>query len=151
MLYSVISDGACALLVSRNAARNRVVAHRQVTKGYYWNSAVMRNEIIAAYFPTARNLISHTLAQAGLTPQEVGAIIPHNVSLRSWEILLGLLGIEPERLFADNISRIGHVIAADNWINLKDAGESGRLYTGQNVLLFNFGYGANWSCTVLEH
>ena len=151
MLYNVISDGACAVLVTRGAERNRVLAHRQVTKGYYWDSVTMKNEIIAAYFPTARNLIRDTLAQACLMPQSIATIIPHNVSMRSWEIMLGLLGIDGEHLFADNIARIGHVIAADNWINLKDAADQCRVHSGEKLLLFNFGYGANWSCTLLEH
>ena len=54
IIYNVISDGACALLVERDAPRNRIMAHRHVAKGYYWNSPARKNEIVAAYFPTAR-------------------------------------------------------------------------------------------------
>jgi 3-oxoacyl-[acyl-carrier-protein] synthase-3 len=151
ILYNVISDGACALLVSRATKRNRILHYRQITKGYYWDCVGKKNEIVAAYFPTARNLMRDTLAAAGLAQDDVQWIIPHNVSRRSWEILLALLEVPPERLFAENIARIGHVIAADNWINLKDASARGLLHTGDKLLLFNFGFGANWACTLLEH
>jgi 3-oxoacyl-[acyl-carrier-protein] synthase III len=151
MIYNVISDGACAVLVEKECERNRILAYRQITKGYYWNSITQKNEIAAAYFPTARNIIRDTLADAHLDSSNISCILPHNVSLRSWEILLGLIQISREKLFAENISKIAHVIAADNWINLRDATETGRLRHGDKLLLFTFGFGANWACMVLEH
>jgi 3-oxoacyl-[acyl-carrier-protein] synthase-3 len=151
MIYNVISDGACAVLVEKQCERNRILAYRQITKGYYWNSIAQKNEIAAAYFPTARNIVRDTLADVHLDPANVSCILPHNVSLRSWEILLGLIQIGREKLFAENISKIAHVIAADNWINLRDATEAGRLRRGDKLLLFTFGFGANWACMVLEH
>jgi 3-oxoacyl-[acyl-carrier-protein] synthase-3 len=91
------------------------------------------------------------LAKARTNLGELAWIIPHNVSRRSWEILLGLLGISRERLFDENISAIGHIIAADNFINLKDAADRGKINRGDKLLLFNFGFGANWGCMLLEH
>jgi 3-oxoacyl-[acyl-carrier-protein] synthase-3 len=151
MLYNVISDGACAVLVSRGCERNRLLYRRQVTKGYYWNSVDKKNEIVAAYFPTSQHLIRSTLAAAGITRDDIRWVIPHNVSRRSWEILLDLLELPTERLFAENIARMGHVIAADNWINLRDTSDRGLVRSGDKLLLVNFGFGANWACAVLEH
>jgi 3-oxoacyl-[acyl-carrier-protein] synthase III len=151
VIYNVISDGACAALVRRDAVRNRIVAQGQVTRGAYWDATALEDEIVAAYFPTARALIDDTLRRAGLRLDDVRWIIPHNVSLRSWEILLGLLECPREKLFASNIARIGHTIAADNLINLRDATDAGLLQPGDLLLLFTFGYGLNWSCMVVEH
>jgi 3-oxoacyl-[acyl-carrier-protein] synthase-3 len=151
VIYNLISDGACAVLVRKNGCRNFLRAHRHITKGYYWDNVARRNEIIAAYFPTARNIICDTLTEAGVNLEELALVIPHNVSRRSWQILLGLVGIKPERLFHENISAIGHIIAADNFINLKDAADRGKINRGDKVLLFNFGFGANWGCMLLEH
>ena len=150
IIYNVISDGACAVLVERDAARNRILAHRHVAKGYYWEAAARRNEIVAAYFPTARTIVRDTLDQQGMSADDIALIVPHNVSLRSWHILLPLLGMSPDRLFADNIAARGHVIAADNFINLADAWDRGRIAAGDRLLLFNFGFGANWACLLLE-
>ncbi len=151
MIYNVISDGACAVLLEKECERNRILAYRQITKGYYWNSITQKNEITAAYFPTARNIVRDTLADADLEPLDISCILPHNVSLRSWEILLGLIQIDREKLFAENIGKLAHVIAADNWINLRDATDAGRLCHGDKLLLFTFGFGANWACMILEH
>jgi len=151
IMYNVISDGACAVLVDRKSARNRIVAHRAVTKGYYWDCVARKQEIMAAYFPTAKNVIADVLSIAGWRAEELRLILPHNVSLRSWEILLGLIATTKERLFFQNIARKGHVIAADNWINLKDATDNRMLRPADRVLMFNFGFGANWAATLIEH
>jgi 3-oxoacyl-[acyl-carrier-protein] synthase III len=151
ILYNVISDGACALMVTRNSRQNRILAHRSVTKGYYWDCISRKNEILAAYFPTAKNLVQDLLRDAGCAPEDLRMVLPHNVSYRSWEILLDLIGAKKEQLFAENISRKGHVIAADNWINLKDAMTANLLNPGDKVLAFNFGFGANWAATLIEH
>jgi 3-oxoacyl-[acyl-carrier-protein] synthase-3 len=151
ILYNLISDGACAVLVQSGAGPNRIISERQVTKGYYWDCEARKNEIVAAYFPTARHIIKEALADAALAPDKVAWIIPHNVSRRSWEILLRLTDLPVERLYADNIATKGHVISGDNFINLKDADAEGRLRAGDRLLLFNFGFGASWSCMLVEH
>lgn len=150
IIVNLISDGACAVLVERDARRNRILGTRRVSKGYYWDATERNNEIIAAYFPTARNIVRDLLASLALTPADISLVIPHNVSRRSWDILLPLIGIEPHQLFGDNIGRKGHVIAADNYINLKDAADTGCIRDGDRLLLFNFGFGAAWAATVLE-
>ncbi len=151
VVYNLVSDGACAMLVRRGATQNRIVATHQVTKGAFWDSDSLENEIIAAYFPTARTVIEDTLRKARITLDDIDWVIPHNVSLRSWEILLGLIGCPREKLFSQNIGRVGHTIAADNFINLRDATDAGLIRKGDVLLLFTFGYGLNWSCMVLEH
>jgi 3-oxoacyl-[acyl-carrier-protein] synthase III len=151
ILYNLISDGACALMVTRNSVRNRILAHRSVTKGYYWDCIARKNEILAAYFPTAKNLVQDLLSGAECAPEDLRLVLPHNVSYRSWEILLDLIGVKKEQFFAGNISLKGHVIAADNWINLKDATAANLLNPGDKLLAFNFGFGANWAATLIEH
>ena len=151
IFYNVISDGACALLVERRTEGNQIIAQRSITKGYYWDCISRKNEIMAAYFPTAKNLFHELLRAAECEPKDLRLVLPHNVSLRSWEILLDLIGLRKDQLFAENIPKKGHVIGADNWINLKDATTSGVLKPGDKLLAFNFGFGANWTATLIEH
>jgi 3-oxoacyl-[acyl-carrier-protein] synthase III len=151
IMYNVISDGACAVLVERNSSSNCILAHRAVTKGYYWDCVARKQEIVAAYFPTAKNVIEAVLAAAGCRAEELRMVLPHNVSRRSWDILLGLIAVKEEQLFLENIAHKGHVIAADNWINLKDATDRHLLAAGDKLLMFNFGFGANWAATLIEH
>lgn len=151
ILYNVISDAACALFVERGGGPNRILAERHVSKGYYWDCDARANEIVAAYFPTARSIIGETLASTGLNADDIAVIVPHNVSRRSWEILLQLTGLPKDRLYGDNIPEKAHVISGDNFINLNDAHAAGRLHPGDRLLLFNFGFGASWACMLVEH
>ena len=151
LVYNVVSDGASAALVRRNAERNRIVACTQVTKGAMWDGGSLENEIVAAYFPTAKSVIDETLLKAGLTIDDISLVIPHNVSARSWEILGKLIGCPPHLIYTENIRCVGHTIASDNILNLQSATNQGLISTGDYLLLFTFGYGLNWACMILEH
>ncbi|MFL5483528.1 MAG: 3-oxoacyl-ACP synthase III family protein [Gemmatimonadaceae bacterium] len=151
LAYNLVSDGACAALVRRGAQRNRIVECGHVTKGALWDSDTIENEIIAAYFPTAAALIERTLKNAGLTIDDIAAVIPHNVSLRSWEILGRLIKCPADRIYTANISKVGHTIASDNLLNLRHATDAGLVKKGDYMLLFTFGYGSNWASMVVQH
>ncbi len=149
-IYNCTSDAACAVLVERSGDRNRIVGSTQITKGYYWDCDAMRNEIVASYFPTARHIAAQVLARAGWKASDVRWVFPHNVSMRSWTILMGLLGIGADRLWSRNIARDGHTLAGDNFINLCDALESGDVQPGDRLLLFAYGFGAHWTALAVE-
>ncbi|MBA3343380.1 MAG: hypothetical protein H0T48_16310 [Gemmatimonadaceae bacterium] len=149
-IFNCTSDAACAVLIERDGARNRLVSASTVTKGYYWDVDAMRDEIVASYFPTSRFVVERTLEQACWKTADVDWIIPHNVSLRSWEILSGLLRLPNARLWSENISRHGHTLAGDNFINYRDAIDAGAIEAGQRVLLFSYGFGAHWTGVAVE-
>ena len=144
------SDAACAALVERGGERNRVVGSATITKGYYWGAESMRDEVVASYFPTAVQVIRRSIAAAGWRAEDVDWIVPHNVSATSWDILSRLAALPNARLWGDNIARIGHTLAGDNFINLRDAIDSRAINPGDKVLLFAYGYGAHWTGLAVE-
>jgi 3-oxoacyl-[acyl-carrier-protein] synthase-3 len=91
-----------------------------------------------------------TVAEAGWKPEDVDWILPHNVSATSWDILFRLAALPNARLYRDNIARIGHTLAGDNFINLRDALDGGVVTAGDKLLLFSYGYGAHWTGLALE-
>jgi 3-oxoacyl-[acyl-carrier-protein] synthase-3 len=149
-IFNCTSDAAVAVLVERGAQRNRIAAATQVTKGYYWDPDVQRNQLLASYFPTAKHVMERTIEHAGWRASEVDWILPHNVSGKSWEILLSLTGLGADRLWLNNLARDGHTLAGDNFINLADAWADGSVQPGHKLLLFSYGYGAHWTALALE-
>ena len=149
-ITNITADAACAVLVDRNASRNRIVGSAAVTKGFFWSGASLRDEVIASYFPTAVHVIRRTAADAGWAPSDVDWVMPHNVSATSWEILMRLAGLPKARLWDANIARLGHTLAGDNFINLRDAVDAGDVKAGDKVLLFTYGYGAHWIGLAVE-
>jgi 3-oxoacyl-[acyl-carrier-protein] synthase-3 len=152
-VYNCTSDAACALLLDASAdpaASNRIVGATTISKGYYWDPEAMREEVVASYFPTAVHAIHRALCDAGWRPQDVDWVIPHNVSVRSWEVLLRLARLPNAKLWSHNIPRRGHTLAGDNFINLRDAIDAGDVQPGQRALLFAYGYGAHWTALAVE-
>jgi 3-oxoacyl-[acyl-carrier-protein] synthase III len=149
ILYNVISDAACAVVVSRREVRYRWIAFHQLSKGYYWDIPARQSEIIAAYFPSARVTIQSVLREAGIRPEEIDLVIPTGVNASSWPILLRLCGIPEERLYHVG-ARFGHTIAADSVLLLQEAEAAGVLVAGMRVLLFTYGFGSSWCALVVE-
>lgn len=149
VLYNVLSDAACATVVSRKKVWARWLAYAQITKGYYWDVAARETELIAAYFPSARAAMLEAIARAGLKTNEIDLVIPTGVNPESWPILLGLCGLPASVLYHPRRS-FGHTVAADSFIHLTEARESGHLHPGQRVLLFTYGFGSSWCALVLE-
>lgn len=149
-IYNCVSDAACAVVLERGAPACRLVAAIQVTKGYYWDAESVREEVVASYFPTARHVVDRTLERAGWSPESVRWVIPHNVSARSWTILMGLLNLPAATVWTDNIARRGHTLSGDNLINLRDALDAGLIRPGDRLLLFSYGYGAHWTALAVE-
>ncbi|WP_028886232.1 3-oxoacyl-[acyl-carrier-protein] synthase III C-terminal domain-containing protein [Teredinibacter turnerae] len=150
VVYNVVSDSACAVLLKRDCKTNKIVTYDAMTRGYYWDSDRRQNEMIASYFTTGSRIVQRTLNKVGMTLSDVSLMIPHNVSMRSWQILSELIGYPIENVYTGNISEMAHSIAADNFINLKDIEEKGILKPGDITMLYTFGLGAHWGCMLLE-
>jgi 3-oxoacyl-[acyl-carrier-protein] synthase III len=146
--YNLISDGAAACLVSREPRGLRLLATHAVTNGAMARAG--DDETAGSYFSYAHRVIHETAARAGISLSEVDWIVPQNTHAKAWLVLSRLLKIDPERVYGPSGADTGHVISADNVINLKHLLDSGRARRGQKVLLFMAGYGLNWSCALLE-
>jgi 3-oxoacyl-[acyl-carrier-protein] synthase-3 len=150
VLYNVISDAACAAVVSRGCTRDRWLGFHQVSKGYYWDPSACGPEIVAAYFPTAKAVIDRLLADHGLEPADIDVVIPTGVNKPSWDILLRLTGIPGDRLQRD-LPSFGHTIAADSFLHLEALRARGVVARGSRLLLFAYGFGSSWCGLLLEH
>ena len=146
--YNLISDGAAACIVSREPQGYRILACHQVTNG----ALVMgtAEETVGSYFAYAHRVINETLARAGLRMSDIDYVAPQNTNAKAWQVLSRLLGFDFSRVWFPTIAEVGHVISADNIVNLKALEDSGQVTPGQRVLLFMAGYGMNWQCVVLE-
>jgi 3-oxoacyl-[acyl-carrier-protein] synthase III len=146
-----MSDAVAAVVVQADAQTNRIVEFFELAQTYYWDPAQHPDELLAAYFPLSQRAILGCLDAAGLTTDDVRWFVPHNVSARSWEILARLIGIPAEKVWMGNIARVGHTVSCDHIINLVDMEAEGRLNAGDRLLLFTFGFGARWTCLLIDH
>jgi 3-oxoacyl-[acyl-carrier-protein] synthase-3 len=150
ILYNVISDGACAVVMSRGGSRDVWLGYRQISRGYYWDPAIRGPEIIAAYFPTAKLLIQGLLSEHGLRPDQVDVVIPTGVSQSSWDLLLRLTGVPDGRLYR-GLSSFGHTMTSDSFLFLEALRRNAFTPSGARLLLFAYGFGSSWCGLLLEH
>lgn len=146
--YNLISDGAGCCVVSDAPAGFRVLGCHAVTNGGLVMASA--DETVGSFFTYAHRTINAALAKAGVGLADIAYVVPQNTNPKAWALLARLLGLPGERVWMPSIGEVGHVISADNVVNLARLEQSGRLRPGDRVLLFMAGYGMHWQCTVLE-
>jgi len=87
--------------------------------------------------------------EAGLTVDDIACVIPHQANLRIIEAIGERLGIPREKVFV-NVDRYGNTSAAAVAIALDEANRSGRIKSGDYVLMVVFGGGLTWASTIVE-
>lgn len=89
------------------------------------------------------------ISEAGLSPDQIELIIPHQANIRIIEATAKRLDLSMDRVFV-NLDRYGNTSAASVPIALYEAVSSGRLQQGSHVLLTSFGGGLTWASGVLR-
>ena len=146
--YNLISDGAGACVVSRIPAGFRFLAAHQISNGALVQAT--DDEVVGSFFSYMHKLITELLAKAGLRPSEIDWIVSQNTNPKVWRIMTRLLGIAEDKVFAPTIADVGHVISADNIINLAALEASNQLRKGDRLLLPMAGFGLNWQALLFE-
>jgi len=146
--YNLISDGAAGFRISRRAGRYRILACHQITKGAFAQAS--DDETVGAYFTYSTRLIRETAAKAALDVADIDWIVPQNMNRTALVLLARLLAVDESKLVSDMLPQVGHVIGADNIINLRHLQDSGRMTTGDTILLVMAGFGLNWQAVLLE-
>lgn len=94
-------------------------------------------------------LIDRSMTQAGITPDELKLVIPHQSNLRIIESTREKLGLPKEKISV-TIDRYGNTSAASIIVALDEARRSGQLQTGDHILLLGIGSGISWGSMVIR-
>ncbi len=89
------------------------------------------------------------MADAGLGPDDISLMVPHQANLRIIQAACQRLGIPEERTVVV-IDRYGNTSSASIPLALDDALENGRVHGGDNLLLTGFGGGMTWASAVFR-
>ncbi|MCZ6869097.1 MAG: hypothetical protein O7G84_06310 [Gammaproteobacteria bacterium] len=146
--YNLISDGGAACLVSRRPEGFRILATHHLTNGALAQAS--DDQTVGSFFTYVHRVVSETLAKAELDMADIRWVVPQNTNRKAWPILASLLGVADDQAFFESMPECGHVISADNVINLALLESRGALSTGDRVVTFMAGFGSNWQCLLLE-
>ena len=104
-------------------------------------------------FPFAVRSMEDSLRQslddAGLTPEDLEVVIPHQANLRIIDAVRERLGVPPEKMYV-NIERYGNTSSASIPVALDELVRSGRIKPGDHIGFSAFGGGATWGSSVMR-
>jgi 3-oxoacyl-[acyl-carrier-protein] synthase-3 len=89
------------------------------------------------------------MADAGLGPDDISLMVPHQANVRIIQAACQRLGIAEERT-AVVIDRYGNTSSASIPLALYDSIETGRVKDGDHLLLTGFGGGMTWASAVFR-
>jgi 3-oxoacyl-[acyl-carrier-protein] synthase III len=107
------------------------------------------NEIFKMAVRTMAQSAQEALAKAGLTINDVRAVIPHQANQRIVTATQEALGVSDEQMFI-NIDRYGNTGASSIPIALGEFLNGNAIEAGEHLLLVAFGGGLTWGATVLR-
>lgn len=90
------------------------------------------------------------LTKAGITPDQVGLVVPHQVNIRIIDAAVRKLSIPMDKVMV-NIDKYGNTSAASIPIALEEAVCQGRLEHGQYCILVAFGAGLTWGSVIFRY
>ncbi len=89
------------------------------------------------------------LATCGLAVEDVDVYVPHQANVRIIDHAVGKLGIPEEKVIV-NVDRYGNTSSASIPLALAEAISTGRVHTGDTVLMTGMGAGLTWGSAVMR-
>lgn len=150
LLMSVLgNDGARCDLLSIAAGGSRVPATQDsVTRRLHFLRMQGRETFKQAVTAMCR-AAEEALRQCDLKMSQIKCIIPHQSNRRIIDTFARRMGAAPGQVFV-NLEKYGNTSAASIPIALAEAVESGRVKSGDLILLVAFGSGLTWGATIIQ-
>lgn len=143
------ADGKGSDAISIPAGGSRLPASHETVDKYLHYVRIEGPSVITSAVRCLTKLIEDSLKQAGITTNDIGLIIPHQMNLRIIEIVAKKTGVPIEKFFI-NIDEYGNTSAASIPIALDEALRQGRILSGDVVLLVTFGAGFTWGSALIR-
>lgn len=168
----LFADGAGAAVVTMTEGTGTVVCSRNGARFDYdaLNVAAGGSRLPASHDTVEKNM--HTIAlkgrtvykfavqkfeemareaceRAGITPEQVALVVPHQANVNIIESAMGRVGIPLDRVVI-NMDRLGNTSSASVPIAFDEALSAGRIKRGDYVLLEAFGGGLSWGYNLIK-
>ena len=92
---------------------------------------------------------SKALSRAGISPEQIACLIPHQANIRIIEAVVERAGIPLNKVYL-NVDRYGNMSAASTIVAFVEAVRDSKVKKGDYVLLVAFGAGLTWGSCVIK-
>ena len=155
----LFGDGAGAVVVERSEDESDILASVMYSEGsleellYADKCGYIRmkgRELFRFAVRAMEEACREALRRAGISPEEISLVVPHQANVRIINALAEKLGIPQEKVYV-NIHRYGNTSAASIPIALHEAISEGRIKRGDLILLTAMGGGLTWGAMLLRY
>jgi 3-oxoacyl-[acyl-carrier-protein] synthase III len=110
---------------------------------------MMGKEIFKHAVTRMKEAAEKVIERAGLKPEDIACIIPHQANLRIIDAIADRLAVPSDRIFV-NLDKYGNTSAAAVAIALDEAHRSGAFKRGDNIVMVVFGAGLTWAAAAVR-
>ncbi|MFZ5998834.1 MAG: beta-ketoacyl-ACP synthase III [Nitrospirota bacterium] len=146
---TIHSDGSLWEFISLPGGGSRNPATRESIKDRLHYIKMKGNETFKVAVRTLEGLVVDTLKSNKLKPSQLQMLIPHQANLRIIKATADRLGLPMDKVML-NIDRYGNTSAASIPIALDEAVRTGRIRTGDFIMLEAFGGGLTWASALIR-
>ncbi|MBK1835438.1 ketoacyl-ACP synthase III [Roseibacillus ishigakijimensis] len=111
--------------------------------------AMLGKEVFKHAVTRMKQSAETVLERAGIAPEEVKLVVPHQANLRIIDAIADRLTVPKDRVFT-NLQKYGNTSAAAVAIALDEAHRTGRFERGDKIVLVVFGAGLTWAAAAIE-
>lgn len=110
---------------------------------------MMGKEVFKHAVTRMKEAAEKVIDRAGLKPEDIACIIPHQANLRIIDAIADRLAVPNDRVFV-NLDKYGNTSAAAVAIALDEANRSGAFKRGEHIVLVVFGAGLTWAAAAIR-
>lgn len=143
------ADGTLARVLHQPAGGTRQPATAETVAAHAHTVHMEGNTVFKHAVTAMSEGALEAMRRAGVGPEDVALLIPHQANTRIMEATRSRTGIAAERMMSI-VDRYGNMSAATIPVALAEARAAGRLKDGDVVVMTAFGTGFTWAAQVLR-
>jgi 3-oxoacyl-[acyl-carrier-protein] synthase-3 len=143
------ADGSGGQFLNQPAGGSRLPASHETVDNNLHYLHMKGRDIFKFAVKATGKAAAEVLTAAGIKVSEVDHFIPHQANVRIIEAAAKRLRLPGEKVLV-NVDRYGNTSTASIPIALAEAVHSGRIKTGDHILMVGFGAGLTWAAAVLK-
>ncbi|MFH1037967.1 MAG: beta-ketoacyl-ACP synthase III [PVC group bacterium] len=143
------ADGAYSSLLQVEAGGSACPITHQILDQRRQYIRMEGNKVFKLAVSSMVSAARRVLSQAGLTPQDVDWLLPHQANLRIMKAVAKGLKIPEERVYI-NVDRYGNMSGATVPVGLAEMDHNGVLKRGDLLLMVAFGGGLTWAASLVR-
>ncbi|MGO9953136.1 MAG: beta-ketoacyl-ACP synthase III [Dissulfurispiraceae bacterium] len=149
MSVNIQSDGSLWDYIKVPAGGSRKPCSKETIDKHLHYINMKGNETFKVAVKTLESIAMEALGKNKMKPSQLSLLIPHQANLRIIQATAKRLGIPMEKVML-NIEKYGNTSAASIPIALDEAVNSGKVVSGDYILLEAFGAGLTWGSALIK-